>query len=60
VGAEHAPLWDPCVEDQCGRSVVPYLNYLGSARQEVQDPVAQGGVQNQGPELSDEHSGVED
>jgi hypothetical protein len=32
------------------------------ARQEVQDPVAQGGVQTQGPELSDElggHYGVE-
>ena len=27
---------------------------LGVAGQEVQDPVAQGGVQTQGPELEDE------
>jgi hypothetical protein len=30
---------------------------LGVARQEVQDPVAQGRVQAQGPELNDELGG---
>jgi hypothetical protein len=28
-------------------SVVSYLHHLGTARQEVQDPVAQGGIQTQ-------------
>ena len=55
--AEHAALWGPCVEDQRGRGVVTYLHHLGSARQEVQDQVAQGGVQTQGPKLSDELGG---
>ena len=31
--------------------VVSYLQHLGAARQEVQDPVVQGWVQTQGPEL---------
>ena len=53
-GAEHAPLWGPCVEDQHSRGSVSYLHHLAAARQEVQDPVAQGGVQTQGPELNDE------
>jgi hypothetical protein len=30
---------------------------LGEARQEVQDPVAKGGVQSQGPEFDDEFGG---
>ena len=61
-GAEHAPLRGPHVEDQRVRVVVAYLHHLGSACQEVQVPVAQGGVQTHGPELSDElggHYGVE-
>ena len=53
-GAEHAPLWGPCVEDQQSGGVVSYLHLLGVARQEVQEPVAQGGVQTQVPELNDE------
>ena len=44
-GAEQAPLWGPCVEDQRSRGVISYLPLLGVAGQEVQDPVAQGGVQ---------------
>jgi hypothetical protein len=48
---EHAPL---CVEDQQSGGVVSYLHHRGAARQEVQDPIAQGGVQTQGPELNDE------
>ena len=39
-----------------------YFHHLQLAHQEVQDPVAQGGVQTQDPELSDEigrHYGVE-
>jgi hypothetical protein len=41
---EHAPLRGPRVEDQRGRCVVIYPYYLGAAHQEVQDPVAGGGV----------------
>jgi hypothetical protein len=37
--------------------VVSYIHHLGSAHQEVQDPVAQGRVQTQGPELKDELGG---
>ena len=56
-GAEHAPLWGPCDEDQQSGGVVSYLHYLRVVRQEVLDPVAQGGVQTQGPELNDELGG---
>ena len=41
---EHLPLRYPCVEDQRGGCVVTYPYHLGSACQEVQDPVAEGGV----------------
>ena len=53
-GTEHAPLRGPRVKGQRGGGVVAYPHHLGSACQEVQDPVAEGGVQPQGPELSDE------
>ena len=43
-GTEHAHLRGPCVEDQRGRCVVTYPYHLGAAHQEVQDPVAEGGV----------------
>jgi hypothetical protein len=43
-GTEHAPLMGPCVEDQCGGCVITYPYHLGVALQEVQDPVAEGGV----------------
>ena len=33
--------------------VVFYLHYLGAARQEVQDPIAQGGVETQGLQLDE-------
>ena len=56
-GAEHAPLWGPSVEDQRSEDVVSYLHHLGEARQEVQDPMAQGGVQTQGFKLNDELGG---
>ena len=52
-----APLWGPSVEDQQGEDVVSYPHHLGAARQEVQDPVAQGGVEIQGLELNDEFGG---
>ena len=42
-GTEHAPLRGPCVEDQNGVCVVTYPYHLGAARQEVQDPVKEGG-----------------
>ena len=35
----------------------PTFNTWGAARQEVQDPVAPGGVQTQGPELNYELGG---
>ena len=41
---EQAPLRGPSVEDQSGRCVLAYPYQLGTARQEVQDPVAEGGV----------------
>jgi hypothetical protein len=50
-------LWGPCVEDQQSGGGVSYLHQLGMAHQEVQDPVAQGGVQTQGPELNYELGG---
>ena len=56
-GAEHAPLWGPCVEDQHGGGIVSYLHHLEAARQEVQYLVAKGGFQTQGPELNDELRG---
>ena len=43
-GTEHAHLMGPHVEDQHGRCVVTYPYHLGVASQEVQDPVAEGGV----------------
>ena len=48
-GAEHAPLRGPRVEDQHGGCVVTYPYHLGAASQEVQAPVAEGGVSSQGP-----------
>jgi hypothetical protein len=49
--AENAPLWGPSVEDQWGGEVVSYPHHLVAARQEVQDPVAQGWVEAQGLNL---------
>jgi hypothetical protein len=43
-GAEHVPLRGPRVEDQPGGCVVTYPCHLWAARQEVQDPVAEGGI----------------
>ena len=43
-GTEYAPLKSPLVEDQRCGCVVTYPYHLGAARQEVQDPVAEGGV----------------
>jgi hypothetical protein len=43
-GTKHAPLRGPSVEDRRGRYVAAYPYHLGAARQEVQDPVAEGGV----------------
>jgi hypothetical protein len=36
-----------------GGCVEAYPHRLGAACQEVRDPVAEGGVQSQGPELGD-------
>jgi hypothetical protein len=61
-GVQESPLRGPLVESQRGGCVVTYPYHLEAARQEVQDPLAEGGVQSQGPELSDEfegHNGVE-
>ena len=43
-GTKQAPLRDPRFEDQRDRCVVAYPYHLGAARQEVHDPVAEGGV----------------
>jgi hypothetical protein len=43
-GTEHAPPRGTHVEDQRGICVVAYPYHLGAARQEVQDPEAEGGV----------------
>jgi hypothetical protein len=53
-GTKHALLRDPHVEGQCGGCVIAYLHHLGMTHQEVQDPVSEGCVQSQGPELSGE------
>jgi hypothetical protein len=37
--------------------VVSYRHHLGVARQKVQDPIAQGGVETQGLQLDDELGG---
>jgi hypothetical protein len=41
----------PCVKSQCGGGVVASPDSPWSACQDVQDPVAEGGVQTQGSEL---------
>jgi type II secretory pathway component PulC len=41
---KYTPLRGPSVEDQHGRHVVVYPYHLVAAHQEVQDPVAEGGV----------------
>ena len=55
--AEDTPLGCPCVISQCGGGVVANPHSLWSACQEVQDPVAEGGVQTQGSELGVELQG---
>jgi hypothetical protein len=45
------------VEDQRSGGVVSYLHHLGVAHQEVQDPVAKGGIHTQGPKLNDDLGG---
>ena len=54
---KHTPLRGHRFDSQSGGRVVAYPHRLGVARQEVQDPVAEGGVQSQGPELSNELGG---
>ena len=50
-GAEHTPLWGPCVEDQQSGGVVSYLHHLGAARQEVQDQLHRAGFRPRGSSL---------
>ena len=47
----------PSVEGQRNGDVVFYLHHLGTARQKVQDPIAQGRVETQGLQLDDELGG---
>ena len=44
VGTKHTPLRGPRVEDQSGGGVVAYPYHQEAACQDVQDPVAEGGV----------------
>ena len=55
--AQNAPLWGPSVEDQRGGDVLSYLPRLRAARQQVQDPVAEGGDEPQVLKLNDEFGG---
>ena len=50
-------MWGPSVEDQRSGDVVSYLHHLGAAHQEVQDSIAQVGVETQGLKLNDELGG---
>ena len=43
-GTKYTPLRGPSIEDQRGRLVVAYPYHQGATRQEVQDPVSEGGV----------------
>ena len=56
-GTKHTLLWGPLVKGQHGRGDVAYPHHLGLTRQEVQDPVSEGGVQSQGPKLGDKFRG---
>ena len=55
--AENALLLGPSVEDQRGGDYVSYPHHLGASRQNVQDPVAQGGVETQSLRLNDKFGG---
>ena len=50
-GTEDTPLGGPCVKSQCGGGVVANPHSLWSTCQEVQDSIAESGVQTQGSEL---------
>ena len=43
-GTKHTTLMGPSVEDQRSRRVVAYPYHLGTTSQEVQAPIAEGGV----------------
>ena len=49
-------MWGSSVDDQRSGDVVSNFHHLGAA-QEVQDPVAKGGVETKGLELDDELGG---
>ena len=49
---KHSHLISLRVEGQRGGGVVAYPYHMGPARQEVQDLVAEGGVQNPSPHYS--------
>ena len=51
------PCWDPVLRISGVGMLLPTLTTWGAARQEVQDPVAQGGVETQGLKLNDEFGG---
>ncbi len=55
--AEHAALRCASIEGQGGGCGAAYLHSLGSACQEVQDPVTHGSVESQISELDDELGG---
>jgi hypothetical protein len=52
-GLSTHPYGSPVLRIERNGGVVSYLHHLGEARQEVQYPVAQGGVQTQGLKLKD-------
>lgn len=56
VGTEYAALRGSSAQGQCRGGEVTHSHHLGSACQEVQDPVAKGGVKTLDLELGDELS----
>ena len=58
-GVEHAPFWGGAPELRVSKveMLFPTFTTWGAARQNVQDPIAQGGVETQGLQLNDELGG---
>jgi hypothetical protein len=56
-GAEHAPLWGPCVEDQRSGGVVSYLHYLGWPIRKFRTQLHRTGFKQRASEINDELGG---
>jgi len=56
-GTEYTALRGSGAQGQCRGGEAAHSHHLGSAHQEVQDPVSKGGVKPQDPVLGNELSG---